>query len=167
MQNKMKKYMFKSLILVGALALGAAAFAENAPVIVRTTINKNLYDLQTAEKRFKEGDPSIVKLIPMTEEQLQITTRVPDANRLTWRAVKAQKVDYQYTLESAADQAEKEAEKEKEGGDAAEVKEETPDTAGDSGKAGDVSFYVLSSANGLSFVFRSTSLENGKYEIIL
>ena len=164
----MKKYMLKSLILAGVFSLGATVFADNnAPLIVRTTVNKSLYDLSAAEKRFKEGDPSIVKLVPMTEAELQITSTVADANRLTWKAMKARKDDYQYTLDSAAEQAEKEEEKEKEGGDAAEVQEETPDTAGDSGKAGDVSFYVLSSANGLNFVFRSTSLENGKYEIIL
>ena len=163
----MKKNMFKSLILTGVFAMSAVLLAEDAPIIVRTTVNKNLYDLSTAEKRFKEGDPTIVKLVPMTEEQLQITSTVSDANRLTWKAVKAQKDDYQYTLDSAADQAEKEEEKEKEGGDAAEKQEETPDTAGDAGNAGDVSFYVLSSASGLNFVFRSTSLENGKYEIIL
>ncbi len=162
----MKKNMFKSLIIAGTFALCTAAFADNCPIIVNTTSNKSYYDLSAAEKRFKAGDPSIVKLVPMTAEQLQITSTVSDANRLTLEAVKAKKDDYKYTLESAADQAIKEAEKDKKGAESKE-EEDLPDTAGDSGKAGNVSFYVLSNANGLSFVFRSTSLENGKYEIIL
>lgn len=166
----MKKNMLKSLILAGVCTLGAVAVAENAPIIVRTTINKNLYDLGAAEKRFKDGDPTIVKLLPMTEEQLQITTTVSDANRLTWRVEKIKQDDYQYTLDTAADQAEKEEEKLQSGESEEEAKEQEEAAAEpiiDKGNAGDVSFYVLSSSNGLQFVFRSTSLENAKYEIIL
>lgn len=165
----MNKNMLKSLILAGVCSLGAAAVAENAPIIVRTTINKNLYDLGAAEKRFKDGDPTIVKMVPMTEEQLQITTTISDANRLTWRVAKIKQDDYQYTLDSAADQAEKEEEKLQSGEneEEAQKQEGAAEPIVDKGNAGDVSFYVLSSANGLSFVFRSTSLENAKYEIIL
>lgn len=141
--------MLKTIFVAGACALLPVAAEALEPIIVQTVINNSFYDLGAAEKRFNDGDPTIMKLVPLTEEQLQQTANLSDTNRLFWRSRKATRPTYQYGLDLPSEQHA-----------AAEAGSATE-------PAGEVSFYVLSNVNTLSFVFRSTSKENAKYEIIL
>lgn len=144
-------------ILVGTIAAFSLAGMSSAADPIVINAKKNLpTDYAGAEKIFKTGDPSIVfKLTPLTQEQLARAYRLPDTNRKAIGRTAAAPVEYHYTLDSAAKQAEIEVKKALEDSLSGGVKKETKEETKNLGTS---SFYVsVSAGGGITVMFLNTT----------
>ena len=154
-------------ILVGTIAAFSLAGTSSAADPIVINAKKNLpTDYAGAEKIFQANDPAVVfKLTPLPQEALERAYRLPDTNRKAIGRTAVAPVEYHYTLDSASKQAEIEVKKALEdslkGG--MEKKEEK-----ETSKIGECSFYVTASMkDGITIMFRNSTLHFGKYEVMI
>ncbi len=154
----MKRSAVKSLLLISLLAGFSAVQAQQSVSVLPEPSGKT--DWAGAEKIFSEKDGKYVfTLTPLTPAQLDAVRRLPDMNRFKSFSAKKVESEYRYTLDSAAEQAEKETEK--------MLAHETDLKSSASGQAGTSMFYTVINPGGITFVFRNSSDQPGRYEIML
>ncbi len=154
----MKRSLIKYLLLAAAVLPFAGAAQEMITVAAEPS---GKVDPASAEKIFAEKNGAhVFSLKPLTDEQIRQVTVLPDANRLAMFTSKKVEDEYRYTLDSAAEQAEKETEKVQ----AHHADQRMVDTAKG---AGEISFYAAVNTSGISFVFLNSNDQPGRYEVIM
>ncbi len=162
--------MMKNSKLLTLLAIAAGfcaifrAEASDSGMITIDALKNGASDYAAAEKIFATNDPNVVfHLVPLSEKEIGRAKGLPDWNRFSFALKQQAQEEYHYTLESAAEQAEKEKQKLEQVNTKVQKKEDKPDNI-----TGKISFYVTSSRGGITFVFRQTGGRSiGTYEIIL
>lgn len=156
------KISYKKIAVLAALLTVTAGISaqDQAPIMIRakgTTV-----DFNQAEKLFKENDPNLIyPLTKLTKEQLSKVPSLTDSNRFQGAQKAEAKEEYRYTLDSAAEQAQKELAKLNEAEKGVAKKTENKLAPGDA------AFYVSASGGGITFVFRNSTRADATYEIIL
>ncbi len=145
--------------LAAALAAGGlTALAQDAVTVMAEPSGKT--DPASAEKIFAaKSEAHVFPLTPLSKAQLDAVKKLPDANRFAGFTGKKEENEYRYTLESAAEQADREKEKIQAVGDEQE--------AVASAEAGNAMFYAVVNTGGISFVFLNSNDQPGRYEVML
>ncbi len=155
----MKRSVMKKVLLAAVLAAGGlTAQAQNTVTVMTEPSGKT--DPASAEKIFSaKNEKYVFPLTPLNKSQLDAVRKLPDVNRFAGFTGKKVEAEYRYTLESAAEQADREKEKMLEMG--------SEQKADASTEAGNAVFYAAVNTAGISFVFLNSNDQPGRYEVMM
>lgn len=155
-------HFFCKTFLSGAALAALLISAAGGETLTVNAVKNAKTDWDSAQKIFTENSPAVVfQLRDLSKKEVSRAFALPDTDRSQFGVVKSAVQDeYHYTLDSAAEQAAKEQEKDKEG-DTEEKAAPNVQTFGNS------AFYVAASGGSLTFMFKNSTKSNGVYEIIL
>ena len=161
MWTNMKIFCKKLILFTAVLSMTAAVAAQdNAPIMIRAKSTST--DFGKAKEFFEKNEPGLVyPLVKLTPEQLSKVPSLTDINRFSKARKTEKQEEYHYTLDSAAEQAQKELAKLNEAQTVAKKEKAT------AVQPGNASFYVSAHGGGITFMFYNTTRANATIEIIL
>ncbi len=156
------KNLLKTLCFAAAAAVSFffTAAAEEA-IVIKPVQGADAG--KSADALFQSGNPAVMQLTKLTPREITAVKRLPDADRMELAKAQSAEDEYHYTLDSAAEQAQKEEEKAKLGGQ----RSGASDTDGSALDFGDCRFFTLVNTSGITICFEQSNKQPSRYELIL